>query len=159
MTYWFKGGIFLIAGFVFVADRLTKYFIIKCLVLGQSIKVIPGIFHITLVFNNGAAFGLLQDRALFFVIFSFAAIALILLIISKARQLDTLFAVSLALILGGAAGNLIDRLKFGYVIDFLDFRVWPVFNIADSCISIGIALIAFSIILNPPSGEASHKIG
>ncbi|MCX5677682.1 MAG: signal peptidase II [Candidatus Omnitrophica bacterium] len=146
MTLWFKSRIFLAAGLVFVADRLTKYFIIKSITPGQSIKVIPDVFHITLVFNNGAAFGVLQNCALFFIIFSFAAIALMLLIIYKAHQLDTLLAVSLALILGGAAGNLVDRLKFGYVIDFLDFRIWPVFNIADSCISIGIALIAFSFI-------------
>jgi len=146
MTFWFKARIFLAAGIVFIADRLTKYFIIKSLALGQSIKVLPGIFHITPVFNNGAAFGLLQNCSIFFIVFSFAAIALILLIIFKAHQIDTLFAASLALILGGAAGNLIDRLKFGYVIDFLDFRIWPVFNIADSCISIGVALIAFSFI-------------
>jgi len=146
MTRWLRSRIFLAAGLVFVADRLTKYFIIKSLALGQSIKIIPGIFHITLVFNNGAAFGLLRNYAVFFIIFSFAAITLILFIISKAHRLDTFFAVSLALILGGAAGNLVDRLKFGYVIDFLDFRIWPVFNIADSCISIGIALIVFSFI-------------
>jgi signal peptidase II len=146
MTLWFKSRIFLAAGLIFAADRLTKYFIIKSLALGQSIRVIPDIFHITLVFNNGAAFGVLQNCALFFIIFSFAAIALILLIIFRAHQMDALLAVSLALILGGAAGNLVDRIKFGYVIDFLDFRVWPVFNIADSCISIGIALIAFSFI-------------
>ena len=145
MTRWLRSRIFLAAGLVFVADRLTKYFIIKKLVFGQSVKVIPDIFHITLVFNNGAAFGLLRNCAVFFIIFSFAAIALILLIILKAPRLDVLSVVSLALILGGAAGNLVDRLKFGYVIDFLDFRIWPVFNIADSCISIGVVLIAVNI--------------
>lgn len=146
MTRWLRSRIFLAAGLVFAADRLTKYFIIKSLALGHSIKIIPGIFHITLVFNNGAAFGLLRDCAVFFIVFSFAAIALMLFIIYRAHRLDTLFAVSLALILGGAAGNLVDRLKFGYVIDFLDFRIWPVFNIADSCISIGIALVALGFI-------------
>lgn len=159
MTRWLKGRIFVAAGLVFVLDRLTKYFIIKSFAPGQSVKVVPDIFHITPVFNNGAAFGVLQNCSPFFIVFSFAAIALMLLIIFKTRRPDTLFAVSLALILGGAAGNLTDRLKFGYVIDFLDFRIWPVFNIADSCISIGIALIAFRLIFNPPSGEASHKIG
>lgn len=146
MTLWFRSRIFLAAGLVFALDRLTKYFIIKSLAPGQSIKIIPGVFHITPVFNNGAAFGVLQNCALFFIIFSFAAIALMLLVIFKAQRLDTLLAAALALILGGAAGNLVDRLKFGHVIDFLDFRIWPVFNIADSCISIGIALIAFSFI-------------
>lgn len=146
MTRWLRGGIFIAAAFVFAADRLTKYFIIKSLALGQSIKVIPDVFHITPVFNDGAAFGVLRNCGLFFIIFSFAVIAFILLIVSKSPRLDRLTAVSLALILGGAAGNMIDRLKFGYVIDFLDFRIWPVFNIADSCITIGVALIAFSVI-------------
>lgn len=146
MTRWLRGGIFFAAAFVFTADRLTKYFIIKSLALGQSIKVLPDIFHITLVYNDGAAFGVLRNCGSFFIIFSFAVIAFILLIVFRSTRLDLLTAVSLALILGGAAGNLIDRLKFGYVIDFLDFRIWPVFNIADSCITIGVALIAFSVI-------------
>ncbi len=146
MTRWFRSGIFFAAALVFAADRLTKYFIIKSLALGQSIEVIPNIFHITPVFNNGAAFGVFRDCGLFFIIFSFTVIALILLIVSRSPRLDRLTAVSLALILGGAAGNLIDRMRFGYVIDFLDFRIWPVFNIADSCITIGVALIAFGII-------------
>ena len=148
MTYWLRSYIFLIAALVFAADRLTKYFIIKSLDLGQSIKVIPNIFHITLVSNYGAAFGLLQDYAVFFIIFSFTAIALILLIITKKPQLDMPLAVSLALILGGASGNIVDRIKFGHVIDFLDFRIWPVFNIADSAISIGVALLAFRFIFH-----------
>ena len=146
MTRWFRGGIFFAAALVFAADRLTKYFIIKSLALGQSIKVVPDIFHITLVFNNGAAFGVFRDCSLFFIVFSFAVVAMILLIVFKSPHLDWPIPASFALILGGAAGNLVDRLKFGYVIDFLDFRIWPVFNIADSCICVGVVLIAFSII-------------
>ena len=152
MTRWFRPGIFFAAALVFAADRLTKYFIIRSLAPGQSVKIFPDIFHVTLVFNNGAAFGVLKNCGLFVTIFSFAAIVSILFIIYRAPRLNWSYAASLALILGGAAGNLVDRLKFGYVIDFLDFRIWPVFNIADSCISIGVALIAFSIIFNKKSG-------
>jgi signal peptidase II len=147
MTGRFRACILLAAALVFAADRLTKYFIIKSLALGESIKVIPDIFHITLVFNNGAAFGVLRNCAVFFIILSLAVIGLILLTIVKAARFNMLTATALALILGGASGNLVDRLKFGYVIDFFDFRVWPVFNVADSCISIGVALAAISFIL------------
>ncbi len=147
MTRWLRRGVFFVAALVFSADRLTKYIIVHSLALGQSVKAIPGIFHITLVFNDGAAFGVLKNCGIFFVIFSFAVIAFIPLIVLKSPRLDRMSAVSLALILGGAAGNLVDRIKFGYVIDFLDFRIWPVFNIADSCITIGVALITLGIIL------------
>ena len=146
MTHRLRPYILLAAALVFAADRLTKYFILKSLALGQSIKIIPDMFHITLVFNNGAAFGVLRNCAGFFIIFSFAAIGLILLIVSKTPRFNMLTAAALALILGGASGNLVDRLKFGYVIDFFDFRIWPVFNIADSCITIGVALAAISFI-------------
>ena len=115
--------------------------------LGRSIKIIPEIFHITLVFNKGSAFGLLQNCSIFFITFSFVAIALIILIISSSRNINLAQATALAFIMGGAAGNLVDRLKFGYVIDFLDFRIWPVFNIADSAITIGVAIAALGFII------------
>lgn len=143
----YRPYIFLAAALVFIADRLSKYVILKSLAAGEPVKVIPGIFHITLVLNDGAAFGLLRSWTIFFICFSFAAIALMLLIAAKAPRLDMLSATALALILGGASGNIVDRLKFGYVIDFLDFRIWPVFNIADSAISIGIALVVSSFII------------
>lgn len=144
MTYRLRPCILSAAALVFIADRITKYIIIKSLVLGQSIKVIPGILHITPVFNDGAAFGVLRGCSVFFIAFSFVVVAAILLILSRPLRIDALRGLTLALILGGAAGNLIDRLKFGYVIDFIDFRIWPAFNVADSAISIGAALIVFS---------------
>ena len=147
MTRWLRPCIFLTAMLVFVADRLSKYAAVNSLSAGESVKVIPGVFHITLVLNNGAAFGLFKNWAAFFILFSFLAIALIVLFIMKSSKMSLPLAASLALILGGAAGNLIDRVKFGYVIDFLDFRIWPVFNIADSAISVGIALLAVTLIL------------
>ncbi len=146
MTRWLRPYIFLTAAFVFIADRLSKYAALKSLTAGESLKAIPGIFHITLVLNNGAAFGLLKNWAALFIIFSFLAIALIILFIHRSSGMGLALATSLALILGGASGNLVDRLKFGYVIDFLDFRIWPVFNIADSAISVGIAMLAFALL-------------
>lgn len=146
MIRWLRPYIFLTATLVFVADRLSKYVAVNSLAAGESIRVIPGVFHITLVLNSGAAFGLLKNWAVFFILFSLLAIALIILFIANSSGMSLMLATSLALILGGAAGNLVDRLKFGYVIDFLDFRIWPVFNIADSAISIGIVLLAAALI-------------
>ncbi|OGW76813.1 MAG: signal peptidase II [Omnitrophica bacterium RIFCSPLOWO2_02_FULL_45_16] len=138
----------LIASCVVIIDRLTKYFFCSNLSHGRSIKVIPGIFHLTLVFNTGSAFGLFKDWTRFFIMTSIIVIALILFYCLRYRYKDILLITSLGLILGGAIGNLIDRILFGYVIDFLDFRVWPVFNIADSSISIGAALLALKALFD-----------
>ncbi len=140
---------------VYVVDRFAKLFAISALYPGQSIKVLPGVFHITLVFNKGAAFGLLRDRAAVFVIISTFVVTLIILFAWKHKGLRALLAVSLGLILGGALGNLVDRMTFGYVIDFFDFRIWPVFNVADSAISIGVILLAASTLRGNRS-EPAH---
>ncbi len=128
-------------------DQAAKLLVIKSLSLNESIPVLRGIFHISLVHNRGAAFGLLNNQVPVFIAATLLAIALIALSLknSKANRLS-LYNISLYLILGGALGNLIDRLLFGYVIDFLDFRVWPVFNIADSAITIGAVLLGWCIL-------------
>ena len=141
-------SIFLLASLVFFFDRLSKIIAIKSLTVEQSIDVLPGIFHITLVHNTGAAFGLLKDQRLFFIFLTFFVIAFIIIYLSKNNLANRSIAFSFALILGGALGNLFDRIKFGYVIDFLDFRIWPVFNIADSCITIGAAIIIITVIMS-----------
>jgi len=130
-------------------DQAAKFLVIKNLSLNESIPVLRGIFHISLVHNRGAAFGLLNNQVPVFIAATLLAIALIALSLknSKANRLS-LYNISLYLILGGALGNLIDRLLFGYVIDFLDFRVWPVFNIADSAITIGAVLLGWCILRN-----------
>ncbi len=123
-----------------IFDRLTKLFFLHAIAPGQSIPVIKNVFHFTLVFNTGIAFGLFKDKGWLFIAVS--AIVSIFIVIyiylgrndPKIRLIDIL---ALSLILGGALGNLIDRLLFGHVIDFIDFRIWPVFNIADSAITVG----------------------
>ena len=137
-----------ISSFVVIVDRLTKYILLKNLSEGESVRVIPGIFHITLVFNSGAAFGFLKGRSAFFMILTTLVIALICLYIWRGECRDLPMLVALSLILGGAIGNLIDRAAFGYVIDFLDFRIWPVFNIADSAITIGAFILAIRLIFD-----------
>lgn len=136
--------------FVVITDRITKSFFSDLLSYGESIAVIPNILYMTLVHNTGIAFGLFKDQGLVFIIIPIVAIILLVFNIYFYRQngdvLDRSYIFSFSLILGGAIGNLYDRMMFGYVIDFIDFRIWPVFNIADSAITIGAVLIAFKCI-------------
>ena len=129
------------ASLVFILDRITKIIAVRTMSYGQSINVLPNIFHITLVSNNGTAFGLMKGQNVILAVV--AAVAVVLIVIYAVTHKGLGFAVSLALglILGGALGNLLDRIKFGYVIDFFDFRIWPVFNIADSAITVGMIIL------------------
>jgi len=132
---------------VLFLDQLSKHLAAKNLILNQSVPIIKGIFHLTLLHNRGAAFGILKNQVPLFIFISLFAIILIYFNLKKSRNKENIvFNISLALILGGALGNLIDRLFLGYVIDFLDFRIWPVFNVADSAITIGAILLGYSIL-------------
>ena len=137
--------IFIIAAAVIFLDQLTKFIVTKSLILNQQISVIKGIFSLTLVHNRGAAFGMLQNQTPLLIVTSLFAIYLIYSNL-KANNHGKIYSLALGLILAGAVGNLIDRLFLGYVIDFLDFRIWPVFNLADSAITIGGVLLGYSII-------------
>jgi signal peptidase II len=137
-----------ISSLVVIVDRLTKYLLLKNYSEGESVSVIPGIFHITLVLNSGVAFGLFKGAGVIFTISSFLIIVLIGAYVWRNERKDFLTLLALGLILGGAVGNFIDRVAFGYVIDFLDFRIWPVFNIADSSITIGAFILAVRLIFN-----------
>jgi signal peptidase II len=101
----------------------------------------------TLVYNRGAAFGMLKNQLFFFVLISFFVILFIFLHL-KNKKIPLLYKISLSLILAGSVGNLIDRLRFGYVIDFLDLRFWPVFNLADSALTIGALLLSWEILFS-----------
>lgn len=127
-------------------DRVTKVFFSQILQPGESFAVIYKVFHFSLVYNTGIAFGLFKDNG--FVYLVVPVIAIILLVYNvyyyhKFGDLDRWYIIAFSLILGGAIGNLIDRIFFGHVIDFIDFRVWPVFNIADSAITVGAGIILF----------------
>lgn len=135
-----------IASLVIIVDRLAKYYSLHNLTIGETVKVIPNIFHLTLVLNTGSAFGLFRGWAPVFIVLSAVIIAFIAVYVWRYKVKDTYMITALGLILGGAFGNLIDRVSLGYVIDFLDFRIWPVFNIADSSITIGAMLIAWRIL-------------
>jgi signal peptidase II len=138
-----------VAVLTLAADQFTKYLVVSNLELYESWVPIPALarwFDIHYVANTGAAFGLFQNGGLFFVI---VAIVVSLVILFYYRYLPDgqwLIRVSLGLQLGGALGNLIDRLRVGHVIDFLNFQVWPVFNVADSSIVCGVLLLAFLLL-------------
>ena len=128
-------------------DRVTKLFFYDLLSYGESLPIIRNFLHMTLVHNTGIAFGFFKDRGIIFIIIPIVAIILLAVNLYYYRQnneaLSRTYIIAFSLILGGAIGNLIDRIIYGYVIDFIDFRIWPVFNIADSAITIGAVLIAF----------------
>ncbi len=146
---------FLISGGVLVLDQITKYVITRTMTLHQSIEVIPDFAHLTYVRNTGAAFGFLagsraQWRILFFIGVSVVAIACISYLLKAVRPGQKLLMASLSLILGGALGNLVDRIRMGEVIDFVDLHWyhfhWPAFNVADSAITIGVVLLLFQML-------------
>ncbi|MFH1414278.1 MAG: signal peptidase II [Candidatus Omnitrophota bacterium] len=137
--------IYIIVLTILLLDQSTKLLIIKNFVHHESLPVLKGIFHITLTHNTGAAFGILKNQVPLFIFTSLFAVFLIYANIRKNKE-GRFYSLALSLILGGALGNLVDRVRLGYVIDFLDFRIWPVFNIADSAITIGAILLGFSIL-------------
>jgi len=149
-------GFYLIALAIVLTDQAAKALVVRSMRLGQSIPIVPGYFDLTFVLNPGAAFSLLATlpewiRTPFFILVSIAAV--ILIAVYRARHLrgHRLASASLGLILGGAVGNLIDRVRYGVVVDFLDVHVhqyhWPVFNVADSAISVGVTLLLLDMLL------------
>ena len=137
-------------------DRWTKTLVVQKLALYQRAEVIRGFFNLTHVRNTGGAFGIFGGEksgfgSLLFVIISLIAIGAIIYLFMKIREGEKTLALSFSLILSGAIGNLIDRLHYGEVIDFLDFHIaayhWPAFNVADSAICIGIGLVALELLI------------
>lgn len=150
----------LIAGLGLAADQVSKVYVDTKMALYQSIPVVDGLFSLTYLRNRGAAFSFLADaswRLPFFILVSLTAAVVILVSFSKMGDDQKLAQVSLAMIFSGAIGNLIDRVRLGEVIDFLDVywktHHWPAFNIADSLICIGVALIVIDLF----KGERTAK--
>ena len=131
---------------VILVDQLTKFYVMRGMQLHESFTVVPGLINLTYVRNPGAAFGFLAYapsmlRISFFIAITVLAVGLIIYYVVKSKKEEQLLILALALILGGALGNLIDRMCFGEVVDFIDVFIsihhWPAFNIADSAISLG----------------------
>lgn len=134
---------------IYLLDQISKFIVQKEMIIGQSIPLIENIFHLTYILNPGAAFGMLAHRTEIFVIVSLAAIGLVIAFYRKILSQPFWIQLALALQLSGALGNLTDRLRTGYVVDFLDLRVWPIFNIADMAIVCGVAIFLWEIVFTP----------
>ncbi len=157
-----------ISGFLIALDQLIKMYIHTQYHLGESTVVIPNFFNLTYVRNFGAAFGFLAEshptfREIFFLAMPPIALVIILSILRGVKDDDTKQIVALSCIFGGAIGNYIDRLRFRYVIDFLDFHLnnkysWPAFNVADSAIVGGVSLLLLMMFTESrQKKEASKK--
>jgi len=145
---------FIISIIIFSIDRVLKLLIFRSFTQGSSFPVLKNILHITPVYNSGIAFGLFKDfnTSILVAISLFTALFIIYIIFVK-KPRSRLLVSALSLIMAGAAGNLIDRITYGYVLDFIDLRVWPVFNIADSAITIGAIMILIYIFNTRPNIE------
>ncbi|MBE9535819.1 MAG: signal peptidase II [Proteobacteria bacterium] len=156
----------IIAPLVIVSDQWVKLIVDRNMLLYQSIEVLENFFHITYIRNKGAAFGILSGadaslRIPFFIAVSIVAIVLILYVLKTHKGQSPVFPVALSLILGGAIGNMIDRVRMGEVIDFLDVHWyqnhWPAFNIADSAITVGMGFLIYQMITEKEDSDASDS--
>lgn len=136
---------------VILLDQATKYLIQSRMVTGESWPVIAGIFHITYILNAGAAFGILENKTWFFILVALLLIGGVAYIYPKLPAGKPLLRVGAGLLVGGAVGNLIDRIRIGSVVDFFDFRIWPVFNVADICIVCGVACLVYVLLITHES--------
>ena len=113
---------------------------------GMSFPIIQDVFHITFVLNPGAAFGILANQQFFFIGIGIAILLAAVYYYPMLKKQDIWIRYGAALLLGGAVGNLIDRIRYGVVIDFFDFRIWPVFNVADIAIVVGVGCIIYALL-------------
>ena len=129
--------------FFLLLDQFVKYLVRTNMELGQSFPIIFGIFHLTYIENPGAAFGILANRRLLFLLLTIIIVGVMFYLYFQLRQKKSLTAFSLGLVISGALGNFIDRFFRGTVTDLFDLRIWPIFNIADICICVGLALLCY----------------
>lgn len=148
---------YIIYGLIFIVclaiDQITKYFAVALLQGNPSIHLIGNFIRFTYVENRGAAFGILQNQRIFFIISTIVLVAFIIYMIVFNKKVTNVTKLTLSLILSGAIGNFIDRLRLGYVIDFVDVRFgdfydFPVFNVADSCLVVGVIVLVILILFN-----------
>lgn len=144
----------LVALTVFVVDQVTKYIVAANFALNEPwypFSFLKPIFAIMYIENSGAAFGILQNQNLFFTIVAIVVIIVILVYLRSTPQIDLIIALGLGLELGATCGNLADRIRFGYVVDFLYVKYWAVSNIADVCVTTGVVLLAYYLIFRAPA--------
>jgi len=148
------------AALALIADQVSKHIIVNNLHHSQEWTPIPSLqwlFAITYTTNTGAAFGLFPDSSVLFIIIALIVVVAIFIYHRQLAAHQWLLRFSLGLQLGGALGNLMDRLTRGYVVDFIYFKFWPVFNVADSCIVVGVALMAYFLLKEDKAEKEQQK--
>ncbi|MBI2304713.1 MAG: signal peptidase II [Chloroflexi bacterium] len=137
---------FLVALVILAGDQLSKWWISSHLLLGESLPP-GGPFRLTYVTNTGSAFGLFANQTFLLILVGIMGMGVIFIMFRYSLRGEVWLLVSLGLQMGGAVGNLVDRIRLGYVVDFLDFRFWPAFNVADSAIVVGVGLLSLLLFL------------
>ncbi len=133
--------VFSTALLIIFLDQLIKFFIKQNFQINKSVPIIKNILHLTYITNTGSAFGLFKGLNVFFILFSIIVIIVIFYYLKKIIENEKVLQFAIGLLLGGTIGNLIDRILYGAVIDFIDFRIWPVFNLADSAVTISVVFL------------------
>jgi len=150
-----------IGGLVIIIDQATKYLVVHH--LAHRISVIPGVFDLASVYNKGIAFGFFNGgqsafKPALFVVLSVAVFIVLLFVYLFSKDMTIISIVSLSMIMGGAAGNIIDRLRLGYVVDFIDIFIknnhWPTFNLADTAITVGAVMLAAELFVSRKKKES-----
>ena len=138
----------LIAIIWLVLDQVSKYYVMNHFAIGESVSVIQNVFHLTYIINRGAAFGMLANQRWFFLVVAFILIIVYAIYHKKVNRGPISLRIGSALLISGAIGNGIDRYVLHGVVDFFDFRIWPIFNVADIGICVGVACIIYHLLRN-----------
>lgn len=156
-----KDKIYIIGFVALLLDQITKFIVTQNMNLLEQISVIPHFFHIHYIQNRGAAWGILQDNTILLTIVTAVALILLNQYLNKETHFTKISILSYGMLLGGMLGNLIDRILYHYVIDFLDFNIFgyhfPVFNIADTLIVCGVLLLVFDVVRSEINAYRSRK--
>lgn len=154
---WWRQALFLaVAAVTFGLDQLTKALAVAYLEPVGSVPLV-GFVRLTYVENRGAAFGVLQNQTLFFIVVGVVVVAGLLASYRYLHTVPPLLNACLGLQLGGALGNLVDRIRQGYVVDFFDLTWWPVFNVADSAIVVGVCVMAYYLLFASRRAQSAHE--
>ncbi len=142
---------YLIVALVFASDQLSKWWVMKTLGDGGEKQIFGNAFMLTLAHNRGGAWGVMPQNGIVFIVFAAVAIVALMVAYHRMPQIELFVGTAFALALGGAMGNLLDRLRFGSVVDFFNVNIihWPIFNVADSAITIGIILLLLHFVRSP----------
>ena len=142
---------------VVACDQFTKALVIKSMVPGESIPIVQNVFHLTYVLNPGAAFGIFSNQRMFLLVTGLVLILATAYFYPLLKKSDTFLRLGATAILSGAVANLIDRAQTGYVVDFFDFRIWPVFNVADIAIVLGMGFMIYAVLFRFDAGKIDAR--